>query len=114
MREIRFLRKKDAAGKIKFTDIAADSFNAQEYGKTKTEFMAQIQGRMADGSWVTGVDVFRQLYAAVGFKKSVAVTRLPLIKQLLSAGYFVFAKNRLRITGRGACEEDVCRIPEPS
>ena len=57
-----------------------------------------------DGTWVTGVEVFRRLYAAVGFGPVVRLTRLPLIKQMLNVGYTVFAKNRLKLTGR--CTEE--------
>lgn len=54
-----------------------------------------------------GVEVFRRLYAAVGFGPLAALTRLPGVAQLLDLGYRWFAKNRLRLTGRcadGACE----------
>ena len=29
--------------------------------------MAQIHGRLPDGTWLQGVEVFRRLYAAIGF-----------------------------------------------
>lgn len=45
-------------------------------------------------------DIFRRLYAAIGFGPLVFLSRLPLISQLLSWGYTVFARNRLRLTGR--------------
>lgn len=46
------------------------------------------------------IEVFRRLYAAVGFGPLVLLSRLPLISQLLDWGYAVFARNRLRLTGR--------------
>jgi len=66
-----------------------------------------FRARMPDGTLVEGVEVFRRLYAAVGFGPLVALTRLPGVAQLLDLGYRWFAKNRLRLTGRcadGACE----------
>ena len=69
--------------------------------------MDEIQGRLPDGNWITGVEVFRRLYTAVGFGPLVALTRLPGISHGLDAGYRVFARNRLRFTGR--CEAS-CRI----
>ena len=52
--------------------------------------------------------MFRQLYAAVGFGWLVAVTRVPGVSHLCRLGYHLFAKNRLRLTGRcapdGSCE----------
>ncbi len=72
--------------------------------------MAEMHGRLPDGTWVTGVEVFRRLYTAVGFGSAVWFTRLPIIRQILDLGYRVFAKNRLRLTGR--CTE-ACSIKEP-
>jgi hypothetical protein len=69
--------------------------------------MDRIHGRLPDGTVVEGVEVFRRLYAAVGFGPLVALTRLPGVSQLLDLAYHAFAKNRLRLTGRcvdGACE----------
>jgi len=62
--------------------------------------MAQMHGRLPDGTWLQGVEVFRRLYAAVGFGPLVLLSRLPLISQLRDWGYAVFARNRLRLTGR--------------
>jgi predicted DCC family thiol-disulfide oxidoreductase YuxK len=52
--------------------------------------------------------VFRRLYAAVGFGPLVVLTRLPGISHLLEVAYRVFARNRLRWTGR--CD-DTCVAP---
>ena len=89
-----------------FTDIAAPGFDAASIGRTQDDLMARIQARTADGSFIDGVEVFRQMYAAVGLSPLVALTRLPGITQLLDAGYEWFAKNRLRLTGR--CDEGTC------
>lgn len=107
MREIRMLRRRDRHDRIQFTDIAAPSFDAGAYGRDHAAFMARIHGRLPDGTWIEGVEVFRRLYAAIGFGWIVAVTRLPGLSHLLRLGYYVFARNRLRLTGRcapgGAC-----------
>ncbi len=108
-REIALLRRLDRNREhIRFTDIDAPGFVPGAVGRTHAELMAEIHGRLPDGSLVTGVEVFRQLYAAVGFGALVAVTRLPGIRHVLDAAYAVFAKNRLRITGR--CTDDSCRV----
>jgi len=108
MRETRMLSRMDRDKRIRFTNIAAPEFSPVSVGKTQDELMAEMHGRMADGSWVTGVEVFRQLYSAVGFGPVVWITRLPIIRQLLDVGYYFFAKYRLRLTGR--CDEG-CAIP---
>ena len=71
--------------------------------------MDRIHGRLPDGTLVKGVEVFRHLYTAVGFGVLVAPTRLPGIAQLLDLGYRLFAKNRLRLTGR--CADGACDLP---
>lgn len=110
MREIRMLRRKDRAGRIVFTDIAAPGFSATAYGTTYEELMERIRGRLADGTWIEGVEVFRRLYAAVGFGWLVAVTRVPGISHLLGLGYRLFAANRLRLTGR-CLPDGSCKLP---
>ncbi len=110
MREIRMLKRKDRAERIEFTDIAAPAFDAEQLGTTYAALMARIQGRLADGTWLDGVEVFRQLYAAIGWTKLVAVSRWPVIRNLLSLGYRLFAANRMRLTGRCA-PDGACAVP---
>ena len=105
-REILLLRRWDRQGKIQFSDIDSSSFKAEAVGKSYEELMAQMHGRLRDGTWLQGVEVFRRLYAAVGFVRLAALSRLPLISQLLGLGYMVFARNRLRLTGR--CTAQTC------
>ena len=107
-REVNLLRRWDRRGKIRFTDIDAPAFQAIQVGKTYEELMAQMHGRLSDGSWVRGVEVFRRLYAAVGFGPLVVLSRWPIISHLLDLGYVVFARNRLRFTGR--CTAETCSV----
>ncbi|MEM8736651.1 MAG: DUF393 domain-containing protein [Planctomycetota bacterium] len=107
VREIKMLRWMDRRGRIQFTDIAAADFDAKVLGRNQDELMAEIHGRLPDGAWIIGVEVFRRLYAAVGFRWLVWPTRLPGISWLLDKGYDWFAANRLRLTGR--CNEG-CKV----
>ena len=102
MKEIRLLRWLDRnRGNILFTDIAAPDFDPQAYaGSTMDTLMAEIHGRLPDGTMVTGVEVFRQLYGAVGLGWLFAPTKWPVIKQIADWAYVKFAQNRLRLTGR--------------
>lgn len=100
VRETRFLQKLDRRQRIKFTNIAGPGFDPQDLGKSYTDLMAEIHGRLSDGRWVTGVEVFRRLYASVGLGPLVLITRLPLVRQLMDVGYKAFARNRLKLTGR--------------
>ncbi|MCH9685299.1 MAG: DUF393 domain-containing protein [Deltaproteobacteria bacterium] len=112
VREIGMLRRLDRKHqRIAFTDITAPTFEASAYGKTMEGLMGTIQGRDEQGEWITGVEVFRQLYRAVGLGWLVRITRLPGVRWVLDASYRVFARNRLRLTGRSmpaSCDTDRC------
>ena len=108
LREIKMLRWMDRREQIRFTNIADSSFSSEDYGKTMQEFMDEIKGRLPDGTWIIGVEVFRRLYAAVGLGAIVALTRLPGVSHSLDFGYRIFAKNRLRLTGR--CNAEGCKL----
>ncbi len=107
VQEIRLLKWLDRKQRIEFTDIAANNFDVNAYDLTMEQFMGEIQGRLPDGSWITGVEVFRRLYSAVGLGFVVWLTRVPGISHLLDVGYRFFARYRLRLTGR--CEAGGCR-----
>ena len=103
------LKRWDRKGKIIFTNIADPGFHAESIGKTYEILMDQIHGRLPDGQIIQGVEVFRRLYSAIGFGPLVMLTRLPIVSQMMDLGYTLFAKNRLRFTGR--CDAKSCRVP---
>jgi predicted DCC family thiol-disulfide oxidoreductase YuxK len=105
-REINLLRRWDRRLRIRFTDIDNPAFRAADVGKTHDELMSRMHGRLPDGTWIEGVEVFRRLYAAIGLGPLVALSRLPVFSQFLDFGYAVFARNRLRLTGR--CTAESC------
>ena len=108
MREIRLLRQLDKRQRIRFVDIAVEGFDAASVGVSSEELMDRLHGRLPDGTLIEGVEVFRRLYAAVGFAPLVTLTRLPGIEHALDLGYGWFAKNRLRLTGR--CADGACTV----
>jgi len=99
-REIELLQRLDRKSQVlSFTNIATEEKLSIE--KSHAELMGRIHGRdLKTGEIVEGVEVFRRLYAAVGFSPIVALTRFAPISWLLDRGYEWFAKNRLRLTGR--------------
>jgi predicted DCC family thiol-disulfide oxidoreductase YuxK len=105
-REISMLRRRDHAQRIRFTDIDAPGFSPDSVGRTREELMARLHARLPDGTWIWGVEVFRRLYAAAGFQRLARLSRWPVISQLLELAYRVFARNRLRLTGR--CSAESC------
>ncbi|MCC7541764.1 MAG: DUF393 domain-containing protein [Deltaproteobacteria bacterium] len=108
-REIAMLRRLDRRGRIRFTDIADPSFDPASIGTTMSALMDEIHARRPDGSFVRGVEVFRLLYGAVGFGPLVWLSRLPGVDALLEVAYAMFARNRLRWTGR--CKAETCPVP---
>ena len=112
-REMGSIRRLDRRHRIRFTDIAAPGFDAGATGVTWAILMDRIHARLPDGRMIEGVEVFRRIYAALGFGPLVALTRLPGIRQMLDLAYRWFARNRLRLTGR--CNDETCKIcPEPT
>jgi predicted DCC family thiol-disulfide oxidoreductase YuxK len=108
LREMRMLRRLDKRGRIHFVDITDPGFDPAAVGIAWDALMSRIHARLPDGTVVEGVEVFRRLYAAVGFTRLAAVTRWPGLAQLLELGYRWFAKNRLRLTGR--CADQACDL----
>jgi predicted DCC family thiol-disulfide oxidoreductase YuxK len=111
VREMRFFTRLDAKrGRIRFIDIMSPDFDESALGIDWPTFMQRIHARLPDGSWITGVEVFRRLYTAVGWGVLVWPTRLPGVSRLLDFAYEKFAKNRFRMTGR--CSSESCELPE--
>lgn len=82
--EINTIRKRGEACGIEFVDISSVDFdNAGDY---ETEMIGQF-----DGQETVGIETFRQMYEQMGFRRSVAFSRLPIVKQALNAGYYIFA-----------------------
>lgn len=110
-REVRMLSRFNHRGRLVLEDISAPSFDAGRYGLTQAEVMGHIHAILPDGSAVTGMEAFRQCYAAVGLGAMVAPTAWPVLRPLFDRGYEWFARNRLKLTGRGhVCESETCGV----
>ena len=82
--EINTIRKRGEACGIEFVDISGVDFdNAGDY---ETEMIGQFGDQKT-----VGIETFRQMYEQMGFRRSVAFSRLPIVKQVLNAGYYIFA-----------------------
>ena len=109
-REIDLMRRFDRHRRLRLTNIATPDFDPASYGKTMSSFMDEIQGRLPDGTWIAGVEVFRQIYSSLGLGPVVLASRLPLVSHALELGYRVFARNRLKLTGRCDASSATCRV----
>ena len=82
--EINTIRKRGEACGIEFVDISSSDFdNAGDY---ETEMIGEFDGRTTEGA-----ETFRRMYEKMGFNKTVAFSRLPVLKQIFDIGYKIFA-----------------------
>ena len=82
--EINAVRKRGEACGIEFVDISDEDFDLE--GDFDTEMVGEF-----DGKETRGPETFRKMYETLGFKKAVAISRLPVVKPILDFGYYVFA-----------------------
>ncbi|MDY7107308.1 MAG: DUF393 domain-containing protein [Planctomycetota bacterium] len=112
-REARTLERLDRGrGRLKLVDITDASFDPGRFGRSVDQMMAAIHGRLPDGTMITGMEVFRRAYAAVGLGWLLAPTAWPGLRRLFDRLYAWFARNRTRLTGRGSDCSERCR-PRP-
>ena len=113
-REVAWLRRRDRHGRLVFIDIAETGFDAGRFGKTQDELMGSIHAVLPSGDLVTGVEVFRRAYRAIGLGWIVAPTAWPVLRPLFDAMYRVFARVRPRLQrgGKGDrdCDTGRCRV----
>ena len=80
--EINAIRKRGEACGIEFVDLTQGSY--------PEEYMKEMAGEF-DGEETTGIETFRLMYEKMGFKRSVAFSRLPVVKHIFNFGYKIFA-----------------------
>jgi predicted DCC family thiol-disulfide oxidoreductase YuxK len=112
-REIAALRRLDRKSRLSLVDIAAPGFDPSRYGLDRAAVMGRIHAALPDGRVVEGMEVFRRAYRAVGLGWLLAPSRWPGLRRLFDAAYRVFARNRLRWTGRqeASCGTERCSTP---
>ena len=110
-REIALMKRLDRRRQqLEFCDFSRPNYDAASIGFASSELSRVIHARWADGSVITGVEVFRAMWEAVGLGFLARLSRLSLVEPLVLKAYAWFARNRLRLTGRShACTGDVCR-----
>lgn len=98
-REANYMLRLDRGrGKLRVVDIAAPGFDARQYGRTQDEVMGSIHGVLADGRVISGVEVFRRAYGAVGRSWMLGWTAWPGFRSLADALYTVFARYRIPVS----------------
>ena len=109
-REIALMKRLDRRRRLEFCDFSAQEYDAASSGFAAADLGEVIHARWADGSVITGVEVFRAMWEAVGLGFLARLSRLSLVEPLVLKAYAWFARNRMRLTGRShACVGDACR-----
>jgi predicted DCC family thiol-disulfide oxidoreductase YuxK len=109
------LRLDRGRGLVVLEDIAAKTFDPSKWGLTHDAVAKAIHAELPDGRIVSGLEVFRRVYASLGWLGGAvwAPTGWPILRPLFDMGYRWFARNRLRIGGwfgRPACADGSCRV----
>jgi predicted DCC family thiol-disulfide oxidoreductase YuxK len=113
-REIALMKRLDRRRQVEFCDFSSQEYDATSRGFAAADLGTVIHARWADRSVITGVEVFRAMWEAVGLGVLAKLSRLSLVEPLVLRAYAWFARNRLRLTGRlKACTGDA-RAAHPS
>ncbi|MBX7144509.1 MAG: DUF393 domain-containing protein [Oligoflexia bacterium] len=95
-REIRFLMGRNKKGTLAFEDTSAPGFQPQAFG-ISSDPQRVIHAQLANGTIITGMEVFRRAYKEVGLGFLLAPTGWPIIKPVADICYSVFARYRKKI-----------------
>ena len=108
-REMALMQRVDSKHRLRLCDFSSPEYDAAATGLSVAELSAVIHARREDGIVITGVEVFRTIWQAVGLGFLAKLSRLPAIDPLLVRAYVWFARNRLWLTGRKPSCSGMCR-----
>jgi len=109
-REIAIMRRLDSRCRLVFCDFSRPDYDTASINISPAELGSVIHARWVNGNVITGVEVFRAMWEAVGLGFLARLSRLSLVEPLVLKAYAWFARNRMRLTGRShACVRDACR-----
>lgn len=104
------MRRLDRHQRLIFCDFSGPDYDPASIAISPTELGRIIHARWTDGTVITGVDVFRAMWEAVGLGFLAKVTRFSFVEPMVVRAYTWFTRNRLRLTGRSyPCAGDACR-----
>jgi predicted DCC family thiol-disulfide oxidoreductase YuxK len=110
-REIALMKRMDQQRQLEFNDFSAVDYDAASIDVSPAELSRIIHARWADGRVISGVEVFRAMWEAVGLGMLARLSRLSLLEPMVLRAYAWFARNRLRLTGRSnSCPTSACNL----
>ncbi|MGB1310668.1 MAG: TIGR01777 family oxidoreductase [Leucothrix sp.] len=100
--EINAMKRLDKAKRIKWVDISKDQAALDAAGLSYQATMDRIHVKTADDSMITGVSGFMIVWAELPyFRRLVPIIRyVPGLQRLMEWAYVLFAKYRLKLTGK--------------
>ena len=101
--EINAMKKLDKDHqKITWVDISRDHEALEKSGLTYEQAMSKMYV-LDDNGFKSGVDGFLLLWSQLPYYRRLVpvVNKVPLIKPILSFFYALFARYRLKLTGKG-------------
>ena len=114
-REVNFLRAHDHHDRFGFVDIDAPGYDPAAFGGiTYRQAMGRMHALRRNGQVVRDVAVFREAYQLVGMGWLYAPTAWPGVSLVVDSTYQIWARLRLRFTGRESLDQLCsCRINRP-
>jgi predicted DCC family thiol-disulfide oxidoreductase YuxK len=111
-RAVAMLKRRNNRGLITFEDITQPGFDPAIYGLTMPQVVGSMHAVKPDGSIVHGVDVFAEVYDAVGWTLLSRLIRWRVTRPVAKLGYRIFAAVRPRLSrfDPRACEKGSCKI----
>jgi predicted DCC family thiol-disulfide oxidoreductase YuxK len=92
--EIHFLKSRNSLGLLEFVDVAALQYDETAHQLSCKLALANMQGRLADGTQLEGIPVFAEAYQRARLPTLAWVFSRSWLKPILNASYYVFAKYR--------------------
>lgn len=105
--EVGALKSLDRQRRIAFVDVAADIYVPAEHGGvTYADAMREPCARVLEtGETLRSVEVYRELYTAVGLGAIWRLAELPVISVVVEKVFDVWTERRLQLTGRPPLDE---------
>ena len=97
-------------GCVECIDFRVETGHAASAGIELDVFASSLHARTPDGGLHSGPEAIRVVYEALGRKRRMSWTSLPVIRPIVDACYRVFARNRLRWFSNHTCTDGSCSI----
>lgn len=96
VREMRALRRRDLAARLRFLDVRAPGFERPD-DTSMDELLTAIHARTAEGRLVAGVETVRLAYEAVGLGWVLAPTAWRPLRGASERAYAWLARHRFAV-----------------